>query len=101
MIKRPNYLAINVDELVDDLKMGVLDILFEKVDGSTRLMKATLQPFYFNKPYIDEGEKQARADSLSKTGENQVPVIHVWDVQEKDWRSFRLDKVLSIQLTNG
>jgi len=99
--KKPNYMAVNVDEVIDDLQMGVLDILFEKVDGTTRLLKCTLQPYYFKKAFLDENEKQARANSISKEGETNVPVLHVWDVQEHDWRSFRLDRVLSIQLTNG
>lgn len=94
-------MVINVDELIDDLKLGVIDILFEKKDGTTRLMKATLQPYYFNKPPLTEIEKQFRADSLIKEGEREVPVMHVWDVQEHDWRTFRLDKILSAQITNG
>lgn len=100
-MSKKSFMVINVDELIDDLRMGVVDIFFEKKDGTTRLLKGTLQPSYFTKPFINEEEKQARANSLAKDGEQKVPVLHCWDVQAQDWRSFRTDHVLTLQITNG
>ena len=98
--RKPTFMIINMDEMINDLQMGVVAILFEKTDGSNRLIKATLQPYYFNKPFISEEEKQARSNWLAGN-EKDVPVITVWDVEQKDWFSFRTDKILTMQLTNG
>lgn len=87
--------------LVDDLKTAVVEILFEKVDGSQRLMKATLQSSYVSKPFPNEAERQRRADELAHGSKEPVPVMHVWDVVDQEWRAFRLNKVLSCQLTGG
>lgn len=100
MAKRA-YLNFDTEELVDDLKHGVIDILFITKDDKTRLLKGTLQPSYFKKPFFNEDEKQARANFLTNANEKEVPVLHVWDVEQNDWYSFRLDRVLSLQLTNG
>lgn len=102
MKKKANFMVFDVKELIDDLEKGVVDILFEKKDGTNRLLKATLQSSYFRKPFISAEEAQSRANLLANEGETgKVPVIHCWDVEQNEWRSFRTDHVLSLQITNG
>ena len=96
-----SYLQVNERELIKDLQLGVIEILFEKVNCENRLMRATLQPSYFGKPFLTEQERQHHANALAQGTQDpgQVRVLHVWDVEAKDWRSFRMDKILSMQLT--
>jgi hypothetical protein len=68
--------------LINDLKQGVVDISFRKIDGTIRNMKATL------------------ADDLisTKTYSKSSGPEHVqcvWDVDKDAWRSFRWDSLLS------
>lgn len=73
-------------KLSEDLKNGVYTIVFEKVDGTIREMRCTLHPEYLPKLLMEE------------TGlENQNPgVIAVWDLDNKGWRSMRLDSIQTI-----
>jgi hypothetical protein len=98
-----NFMKLNETEILNELRKAVLEILFEKVDGTNRLMKCTLQPSYFNKPIPTESERQDRANFLAQgeTEPQKVRVIHVWDVDQSGWRSIRLDKIISIQLTSA
>jgi hypothetical protein len=84
------------------LQHAVVEIFFEKKDGSNRLMKATLQSNYFNAPLTESG-KQERANFLAdgERDPSKIKVLHVWDVDEHGWRSVRLDRIISLQLTGG
>jgi len=97
------YLNMDEKELVNDLKLAVLEILFEKKDGTNRLMRCTLQPSYFSKPYLNEQQRAEHANFMAhgEAEPDKIRVLHVWDVEQKDWRSFRIDRVLSCQLTAG
>lgn len=81
--------TITRDEIVAKLKEGVVFFTFEKVDGTTRPMNATLNeaiiPF---EPTKGEGEQKS---ANSKRDSNALPV---WDCDNNSWRSFRLDKLL-------
>ncbi len=91
----------DIDALIEDLKLGVVEILFEKKDGTSRLMKATLQSRYVRTRFPEEQVRQAIYDGLNEGDPTPSPVLHVWDCDEGGWRSFRTDKVMSCQLTNG
>ena len=82
-----NYLSVNRDLLIEELRNDVFEIRFEKKDGSIRTMNATLDPEWL--PEITDDKEP----SNRKVNEN---VVVVWDIELKDWRSFRLDRVLSI-----
>ena len=96
----PVFLKIDERSLVEDLQQSVVEVLFEKSDGSQRLLKCTLQPnFIRTAPFLSNEEKQQRADFVTKGAAPGTKVIHVWAIEENAWRSFRLDKVLSCQQT--
>lgn len=79
------------DTLLNDLRKNVVEVTFIKVDGTTRLMRCTLDPMLLPKTYIEEEQKE-------KTFHKENPnVISAWDVQKGGWRSFRIDSVQYVQ----
>jgi len=60
-------------------------VIFRKVDGTERTMICTL-----NEGAIDNGDVAKR--EVKSRNDN---VIAVWDVENKGWRSFRVDSVIS------
>ena len=77
---------LNRDEIVAALKVGVVDVEFNKTDGSVRGMSATLLEEYI--PPKPEGT----GTSTRKQNPNVVAVI---DVDLGEWRSFRIDSLVS------
>jgi len=78
---------MNRNEIIEKLKSDVINIIFTKVDGTTRSMKATLSQ------NIVPGEATARATSRSAESAQAV-----WDTEASGWRSFKWD---SIKEVNG
>jgi len=68
-------------------------VVFEKKDGTTRIMRCTLDP-EFIKSVADFSEQEKKRN----TNEN---VIAVWDLEVAEWRSFRVDSVQSINNLTG
>lgn len=69
------------------LRSSVIDITFTKADGSTRVMKCTL-----NEEFLPKMEKKENT-----TPRNVNPdVCPVWDMENESWRSFRWDSIISI-----
>ena len=81
---------MNRSEIIEKLKSDVINIIFTKVDGSTRSMKATLSQ------NIVPGEATARATSRSADSAQAV-----WDTEAQAWRSFRWDSVKQINFSLG
>jgi hypothetical protein len=80
------------DTVLNDLRKNVVEVTFIKVDGTTRLMRCTLDPMHLPKTYIEEEHKE-------KTFHKENPnVISAWDVQKGGWRSFRIDSVQYMQI---
>ena len=77
------------DEILDALRNGEVQLSFEKVkDGQIREMTATL-----NTGYIPE-EKMPKGGTVDQSvgGES---TLRVFDVDIMEWRSFRIDKLIS------
>lgn len=72
--------------LRDSLRKGVVAVTFKKADNTTRRMRCTL-----NQDYIPE-EKIPAGTSTSLRRDPHL--FKVWDVQKKDWRSFREERVI-------
>ena len=75
-----------------DFVKGVLEkvvatVEFTKVNGEKRLMKCTLQENFLPK-VVKEETKKVRTENAS--------VLSVWDVDQSEWRSFRVDSIISI-----
>jgi hypothetical protein len=75
---------IEVNEILNALKSGTTEIIFEKLDGTMRTMKATLDPSFL--PEVDQSKvaKPTKKD-------DKLASLAVWDADVSGWRSFRLD----------
>jgi len=74
-------------ELIPFLKEGIVQVIFEKADGSERVMNCTLMESHL--PPVDEDSPKRKVND---------EVLAVWDIDKGEWRSFRLDSVLEINL---
>jgi hypothetical protein len=82
------------DKLLNDLRAGVIEVHFTKVDGENRLMRCTLKPTLLPELYRTDPAQQ----NEERTFHNQNPgVISAWDIQANGWRSFRIDSVYYAQ----
>jgi hypothetical protein len=73
--------------LKKELKNGVCRVVFEKQDGTERVMHCTLSEDWV--PVMDTfGVASKRASNPD--------VLAVWDVDAKGWRSFRFDSIKSV-----
>lgn len=82
---------MNKEQLQEELRTGIFTVVFEKVDGTLRTMRCTLQPQYLTETTILGNKEET---GLSR-GNPQV--LAVWDLTEKGWRSFRINSLLSIE----
>lgn len=73
-------------KLKEDLSNGVYTIVFEKVDGTIREMRCTLEPKYLPQLLTEE-------TGLAK-GNDQV--LAVWDLDNNGWRSMRVDSIQTV-----
>lgn len=85
----------NRDDVLKDLRNNIVEVSFQKVDGTQRVMRCTLQPSFLPPSYLQEQEKEA---SFHKENPN---VISAWDVAKGGWRSFRMDSVEYLQIIDG
>jgi hypothetical protein len=77
------------DALLRDLREGVIEVLFTKVDDTDRVMKCTLMP-----QLLPETYKVKADESFHERNPN---VLAVWDVENNGWRSFRIEQVRYVQ----
>jgi glutaredoxin len=80
--------AKNRAEIKDSLQRNVATVTFTKRDGSTRVMRCTLQESYLPRNEDDAVEDDQRPYN--------VDTLVVWDLEKKSWRSFRLDSIKRI-----
>jgi hypothetical protein len=90
-------MVANRDEILKDLRKYVIEVHFDKVDGTARVMRCTLRPDLLPPSYSENLEEQKQETEFHKVNEN---VVAAWDVQKGGWRSFRVDSVKYIQNVN-
>ena len=81
---------INKDTLKANLQNGFGTIIFTKADGSERTMKCTLKADLLPVVEIKEGVK---------VKVENPEVLSVWDLESEGWRSFRIDSIISADVT--
>ena len=79
--------------LIEDLKRGIVEITFTKVDGSTRNLRGTLSALLM--PPQTKREDLQEADSFHK---ENADVLAVWSINDAGWRSFRLENIQYLQV---
>ena len=76
-------------EIVNTLCEGVVNLSFTKVkDGAVREMRATLVSDQI------PADKMPKTDANANTEKNQL-AVRVFDLDLQDWRSFRVDSLLT------
>lgn len=88
--------TIENDDLIDvvkeELRAGAVEILFEKANGTDRLMQATL-----NMDLIPEDQRPTSGDGGGGAKTNQNPdIVNVFDIQVGQWRSFNITRLKSV-----
>ena len=75
------------------LEQNVLVVDFNKISGDKRVMTCTLRE--------DMKPRATKDDTLSqkKVREMSDAVVNVWDVNAEGWRSFRYDRINSVDIT--
>ena len=76
-----------MNELREELELGICVIDFFKVDGTRRIMKCTK-----NQTYIQEHETKYEKKTNRTRPENENLLV-VFDVEKNDWRSIRIDSI--------
>lgn len=82
--------TIKLEEILEALKEDTTHIVFTKLDGSVRTMQATLDPqFVPDASKSDDDQKKL----IEANKEGKLSAIAVWDIENNDWRSFRLSNL--------
>ncbi len=80
------------DELVTMLQESAVSVTFNKLSGDQRVMTCTLDSKFLPEAKRDEPLSQTKVRNLENKN------IVVWDINAKDWRSFRYDRVTKVEL---
>ena len=68
---------------------GIIEVTFNKKDGTQRIMRCTLQEKFLP---VKESSEYVKKDNPN--------VLAVYDIVSAGWRSFRLDSVLHVEKVN-
>ena len=79
------------DETKKLLNEGVCNITFTKADGTQRIMRCT------TKDSLIPNEKLPKSNDDAKPRKQNTEVVSAWDLDKSDWRSFRLDRLISLE----
>lgn len=77
--------------LKDVLRNEGAEITFTKLDGSERVLKATLNESKIPADFAPKASGRAKSDES----------LAVFDIEAQGWRSFRWDSVKSVSFTLG
>jgi hypothetical protein len=81
------------DTIIKDLRKNVIEVTFTKVNGEARIMRCTLKPALLPEKYRVDLNEQKNEKEFHQTNPD---VIAAWDMNERGWRSFRIDSVIHI-----
>jgi len=76
---------MNRETLIKSLRKKAMRIKFTKVNGEERVMDCTLQ------------EHMIPPTDPNKRKENEE-VLPVWDINKGEWRSFRMDSIIKLEI---
>jgi|19_taG_2_1085344.scaffolds.fasta_scaffold00190_11 hypothetical protein len=85
----------NRELLIQILLEHDCNVSFQKANGETRIMSCTLNPAMFENTTIKEENDEV------KTRKQNLEVLPVWDLENKGWRSFRLDSLNHFSYHDG
>ncbi len=76
---------MNLKELITLLKEKQIKVLFNKKDGTLREMLCTLSE-----------ETIGTVQQAKAVRKRNPDVLPVWDIENRAWRSFRLDSIIKV-----
>ena len=79
-------------DLKNLLEQNVLTVDFTKLNGDKRVMTCTLREDMKPRATKDDAMSQKKVREVSDA------VVSVWDVNARGWRSFRYDRVNSVEI---
>lgn len=74
-------------QILELLRQSDCEVTFKKVDGELRVMPCTLRSEALPEKTLSENKR---------IREHNTNVISVWSLDRREWRSFRVDNVVSI-----
>lgn len=74
-------------QILELLRQSDCEVTFKKVDGELRVMPCTLRSEALPEKILSENKR---------IREHNTNVISVWSLDRREWRSFRVDNVVSI-----
>ena len=82
------------EAVICQLTLGLANLEFTKKDGSVRLMNGTLSADYIPAKQLPKPLTEAQV--LANEEKPFTPIIHVFDVDAKGWRSLNVENLISI-----
>jgi hypothetical protein len=79
------YVMFERELLKEALESNIVEVTFNKVDGTERVMNCTLMEDVIPSKIPTKETKEPRAVNAN--------VLNVWDIDKRDWRSFRVANV--------
>lgn len=93
-----NIPSFSFDEKLDMIRSLIIEkpceVVFMKIDGTIRKMVCTLRPDLIPKDFVPKGEGTQRPPRESG-------VLSVYLTEERAWRSFRINNVISIEVKDA
>ena len=83
---------LSSDEIRELLQQHDCEVTFKKVDGELRVMPCTLRPAALPTKPVTEG---------TRTKSPTPGVLSVWCLDRREWRSFRVNNVISVVPIDG
>ncbi len=81
-------------EMKELLKSNICEVVFTKVDGTERTMRATLKPDVIT--FMEDNLAVEKEDDTPKrTRKANDNVVSCYDIEKAGWRSFKVDSVKS------
>lgn len=77
------------------LMANVCEVIFRKVNGMKRVMICTLKD-----EIIPEDSEKYHYTSDTSAKYSNPELLHVYDLEKKAWRTFRIDHVYSVRVNN-
>jgi hypothetical protein len=71
------------ENYIKALQEGICNVVFTKADGTERFMMCTLQADHIPEEQLPKNSSKKKNDDI----------ISVYDLEVKNWRSFRVDSV--------
>lgn len=82
------------EELLELLSKEIVDVTFQKLSGDDRKMKCTLIPSMLPPAQREDKLSQTKIRNL----EEKTMVVWAIDIEPSAWRSFRYDRVKSVEV---